>query len=390
MTLPTDPSGQSKAQLSMSQIADEFGETRSDGEIRLGDYKKITLTSNYPQVVGELSFPSIDGGGQVPVDTTPNNKSVQISIDDFKGTRLQQVVNFWSNNAGGTRLNAKSRYNNNGTIGSHNEVAVIGGYRARPSNSSGTRVHIHVNQEIGSNQSSNSNSIQRVALKTGNWNSGTTLSVDVAGEGRIQGAGGRGGNGGNGSQNGKNGEAGTSGLGISYSGTTVTISNGGVISAGFGGGGGGGGGFDYDHKSWRTASGGGGGGGAGLPQGQGGTGGSSGATGGENNQGGGNGDKDGSAASSGDESGEPGDGGSSGGESIGGEGGEGGKPGENANDGQDGFGSENPSQREGGEGGATGAAIRFSNSTVRNNFGGITDPSNSLNGRGSTNATGIV
>ena len=378
MTLPTG----NTSQLSMSQIADEFGDTRANGEIRLGDYKKVALTGNYPQTVGELSFPSIDGGGQVPVDTTSNNKSVQIKINDFKGTRLQQVVNFWSSGAGGTRLNAKTRYNSDGTIGSHNEVAVIGGYRGRPGDSSGTRVHIHVNQQIGSNQSSNNNSIQRVALKTGNWNSGTILSVDVAGEGRIQGAGGRGGNGANGSQNGKNGEAGTSGLGISYSGTTVTISNGGVISAGFGGGGGGGGGFDYDHKSWRTASGGGGGGGAGLPQGQGGEGGSAGADGGS--------EKDGTNASSGDEPGEPGEGGNNDGESKGGDGGEGGKPGENANNGQNGFGSENPNQREGGEGGATGAAIRFSNSTVRGNFGGLTDPSNSIAGRGSTTALNIV
>ena len=264
-------------------------------------------------------------------------------------------------------------------IGSHNEVSVIGGYRGRPGNPSGTRVHIHVNQEIGSSQSSNDNSIQRCALRTGSWESGTILSVDVAGEGRIQGAGGRGGNGGNGSADGRDGEAGTSGLGISYSGTTVTISNGGVISAGFGGGGGGGGGFDYDHKNWRTASGGGGGGGAGLPQGEGGEGGTKGTDG-----------TDGTDASSGDEPGEPGNGGNNGGESIGGEGGEGGKPGENANDGENGLGSENPNQREGGEGGATGAAIRFSSNSVKNNFGGVTDPSNSLSGRGSITATGVV
>ena len=377
MTLPTG----NTTQLSMSQIAEEFGDTRADGEIRLGDYKKVARTSNYPQLVGELSFPSIDGGGQVPVDTSSGNKDVQIKINDFKGTRLQQVVNFWSNNAGGNRLNAKQRYNSNGMIGSHNEVSVIGGYRGRPSNSSGTRVHIHVNKNIGSDQTTNSNNIQRCALRTGNWNSGTTLSVDVAGEGRIQGAGGRGGNGANGSQNGFNGEEGTSGLGISYSGTTVTISNGGVISAGFGGGGGGGGGFDYDHKNWRYASGGGGGGGAGLPQGEGGVGGNTGSTGGNN--------KDGTDASSGDEPGEPGNGGNNAGESIGGPGGEGGKPGETANDGSNGLGSENPNQRIGGEGGATGAAIRFSNTTVRNNFGGVTDPSNSLSGRGSINATGV-
>lgn len=378
MTLPSG----NTTQLSMSQIADEFGETRANGQIRLGDYKKVTLTSNYPQGVGELSFPSIDGGGQVPVDTSSGNNSVEISINDFKGTRLQQVVNFWSSGAGGSRLVAKNRYTSNGMIGSHNEVSVIGGYRSRPSNSSGTRVHIHVNKDISSNQSNDNNSIQRCALRTGTWNSGTTLSVDVAGEGRIQGAGGKGGNGANGSQNGSNGEAGTSGLGIQYSGTTVTISSGGVISAGFGGGGGGGGGFDYDHKQWRYASGGGGGGGAGLPQGQGGSGGTDGSNGGE--------EKDGTNASSGDEPGEPGEGGNNAGESIGGNGGEGGKPGENANNGVDGTGNEDTEQREGGSGGGTGAAIRFSNNTVKNNFGGATDPSNSLSGRGSITATGIV
>ena len=89
MTLPTG----STTQLSMSQIAEEFGDTRANGEIRLGDYKKVALSGNYPQGVGELSFPSIDGGGQVPVDTSNNNKSVEISINDFKGTKLHQVVN---------------------------------------------------------------------------------------------------------------------------------------------------------------------------------------------------------------------------------------------------------------------------------------------------------
>ena len=225
MTLPTG----STTQSSMSQIAEEFGDTRANGEIRLGDYKKVSLTSNYPQGVGELSFPSIDGGGQVPT-------SGQISINDFKGTRLQQVVNFWSNNAGGNRLNAKTRYNSNGMIGSHNEVTVVGGYRSRPSNSSGTRVHIHVNKNIGSDQTTNSNNIQRCALRTGNWNSGTELLVEVAG-GTVIGAGGNGGNG-QSNNNGLPGKNGSSGLGIEVNNCTVNVASGGVVRAGFGGGGG--------------------------------------------------------------------------------------------------------------------------------------------------------
>ena len=71
-------------------------------------------------------------------------------MSNFRGTQLLQVVNFWSSGAGGFRLVAKDRYNSNGMIGGHNEVAVVGGYRGRPTNSSGTAVHIHVNQTIGS------------------------------------------------------------------------------------------------------------------------------------------------------------------------------------------------------------------------------------------------
>ena len=83
MTLPTG----NTTQLSMGQIADEFGDTRANGEISLGDYKKVALSGNYPQRVGELSFSSIDGGGQVPVDTTPNNKSVEIY---YKGKKYSK------------------------------------------------------------------------------------------------------------------------------------------------------------------------------------------------------------------------------------------------------------------------------------------------------------
>ena len=351
MTLPSSPNS-----ISMGQIANEFGFTDSP-RTKLGDYRTLANGSNYPQSVGALSFSSIDGGGSVGTNNS------QISMGQFRGTQLQQVVNFWSSGAGGFRLNAKNRYNSNGMIGSHNEVAVVGGYRNRPSNSSGTKVHIHVNQDIGSERFDQ----DHCALRTGTWDGSTTLQVDVGGSGEILGAGGFGGNGANGNSSGSQGGAGTSGLGVEYN-ATVNVASGGVISAGFGGGGGGGGAFDYDHKSWKTASGGGGGGGGGLPVGLQGTGGSGGAGGGS-----------GSAATSLGEPGEGGGGGNNGGEAVGGSGGEGGSaPNNNADAGNRGSGGEG-SGGAGGAAGPTGAAIRRTNNSIAvtiNNNGSITPNQN--------------
>ena len=345
----------SSGQISMSQIANEFGYTHSP-ETRLGSYRTTNGQGNFPVSFGALSFSTIDGGGSVASGNS------QITMGQFRGTRLQQVVNFYGGGKGGNRLNAKNRYNNNNS----GDVAVIGNYRSRPSNSSGTKVHIHVNQQIGSEKSDP----DHCALRTGSWDGSTTLQVDVGGSGRIFGGGGNGGNGGNGNSNGSQGQPGTSGLGVEYN-ATVNVSSGGIISCGFGGGGGGGGAFDYDHKSWRTASGGGGGGGCGVPLGSGGGGGSGGS--------GGNG---GSGADSLSEAGEGGGGGNNGNEAFGGGGGEGGSPGEAPDAGSNGSGGEG-SGAGGGAAGANGAAIRRTNNSISvsiNNSGTI---------NGATNATTV-
>ena len=357
MTLPSSPNS-----ISMGQIANEFGYTDSP-RTKLGDYRTLANGSNYPQSIGALSFSSIDGGGSVATGSNP------INMGSFRGTQLQQVVNFWSSSSGGFRLNAKSRYNNNGMIGSNNEVAVVGGYRTRPSNSSGTKVHIHVNQAIGSERFDP----DHCALRTGSWDGSTTLQVDVGGSGRIQGAGGFGGNGANGSGDGHPGGQGTSGLGVEYSPTQVNIASGGIISGGFGGGGGGGGAHDHDHKSERTASGSGGGGGAGLPVGQGGTGPNNGTNGNE-----------GEAAENGELAGEGGAETNNDSEAVGGNGGDGGSPNEAADAGENGSGGES-SGSEGGDPGSAGAAIRRTNGSITVNI----NPVSALNGRGSTTATTV-
>jgi hypothetical protein len=239
--------------ISFSQIADEFGVPSGN---RLGSYR-VT------ESVGTLSNLPLDTG--IP-------QSGQIKFSNFYSKRLNVVVDFYS---GGTetRVNARERYNNNG-------VRVIGGFRSRPVNSSGIKVFVNVNKTLGSVKN---NDYRYVALKTGFWDSSTTLQVDVGGSGAIFGAGGDGGiggtqaawfsNNGNPTGNGTPGGNGTSALGIQYSGTTII--NNGYIQCGYGGGGGGGFGAGNPDKNRRDfgASGGGGGGGAGFPQGSGGPGG---------------------------------------------------------------------------------------------------------------------
>ena len=203
---------QSSGQISYSDIINEFGSSGNGG---LGAYR---VSEN----IGSLSNMPLDTG--VP-------QSGAIAFNDFYSKRLNVVVDFHS---GGTeyRQNAKNKYTANG-------VRVIGGFRTRPTNTSNIKVFVNVNKSIGS---TTNNATSRCALRTGTWDSNTTLQVDVGGSGKIYGAGGTGGSGSNGSSGGGDGQNGNSGLGIEYNGTVVNVASGGYIQCGFEGGGGGGGG----------------------------------------------------------------------------------------------------------------------------------------------------
>ena len=345
---------QGSGQISLGDVANEFGYT--DGsQTKLGSYRTTNGQGNFPVSFGTLSFSSIDGSGSVPT-------SGQIKFSDFYSTRLQQVVNFYGSGRGGNRLIAKDRYNSGGS----NDVNVVGNYRTRPNNSSGTKVHIHVNQTIGSEKTR----VEHCALRTGSWDSSTTLQVDIGGSGRIGGGGGDGGRGSVNSGGGFAGGQGTSALGVQYSPTQVNVASGGFLVAGFGGGGGGGGAYDHDKNSSRTASGGGGGGGAGIPAGAGGAEGSGGVEGGPGGAG------TTTAAGSG------GGGGNNDGEAVAGGGGTGGSVGEGADNGGTGFGGEGSSSG-GGSAGSDGAAIR-------RNSGFTVNISNSGTLSGSTTATSVL
>ena len=350
---------QSSGEIKLSQIANVFGYTNSP-ETRLGSYRTTNGQGNFPVSFGAIQFNSIDArsGGSVPTGSS------QIAFSDFYGTRLQTVVNFYGSGRGGNRLVAKDRYNSGGS----NDVQTVGNYRTRPTNSSGTKVHIHVNQTIGSEKTR----VEHCALRTGSWDSSTTLQVDVGGSGRISGSGGDGGRGSINSGSGFDGGDGTSGLGVQYSPTTVTVASGGFIQAGFAGGGGGGGGYDTDKEADRTASGGGGGGGAGVPAGNGGQEGSGGTEGGPGSAGNINDGGSGGGGSNND------------GEAFGGAGGAGGDRAGSAGEGADGTGGES-SRSSGGDPGTPGAAIR------RNSGFTVNIDNTSLSRvHGTNNATGVL
>ena len=229
---------QGSGQISFSQIENEFGQ---NGERSLGDYR----TS---QSVGELSNLPLDSG--IPT-------SGQIKFSDFYSKRLNIVVDMHSGGDEFRKSAKNDKWNNN-------NLTVIGGFRSKKED--GSKIIVHVNKKFGSDKSS----VNNCAVRTGSWNSSSTIQVDVGGEGQILGAGGDGGQGGVCLGTGSPGGTGTSGLGIDHNGVTVNVLSGGIIRAGFGGGGGGGGGRQTDKGSDRRASGGGGGGGAGFPAGNGG------------------------------------------------------------------------------------------------------------------------
>jgi len=236
--------------LNFSEIENEFGR---NGKRSLGNYRVSD------------SFADDRGGhgsqvGNLPLDAgVPQSGTIKFS--DFYSKRLNMIVDFYSGNER-TRVDGRRKYNNR-----PDHVRCVGGFRSRPSNSSGTKVILHVNDTIRSEKSDNR---RVVAFRTGSWNGGTTLQIDVGGGGRILGAGGDGGKGAdNENERGGNGKNGNSAIGLAYP-VTINIASGGIVAGGGGGGGGGGGAYDSDKNDDELASGGGGGGGAGKPSGRGG------------------------------------------------------------------------------------------------------------------------
>lgn len=312
MALPNSPS-----ELRFSQLESEFGR---NGKRSLGDYR---VSDNYANARGGAAV----AVGNLPLDDgIPQSGTIKFS--DFHGKRLNMVVDYYSQNER-TRVDGRRKYNNR-----PGDVRCVGGFRTRPANSSGTKVILHVNDVIKSEKDNNR---RKVAFRTGSWNGGTDLRIDVGDAGKILGAGGDGGKGAdNENERGGDGQNGNSGIGLAYP-ATIRIFSGGVVAGGGGGGGGGGGAYDTDKNDDELASGGGGGGGAGRPAGSGGRKGDSWEA---DGQPGSNGSDygGGSGGAGGDEE-----------EAIGGDGGRGGNSGENGQSGERGSGEKRSGGGSGGQ-----------------------------------------
>ena len=235
---------QASGQIKYSEIIAEFGTPNSGG---IGEYR---LSEN----VGTLTNLPLDTG--VP-------QSGQIKFSDFYSKKLNQVVDLYSIGNNTSRQNAKDRWNNG-------NVHIVGSTKTgktQPPDTIDDRVIINVNATIRSVKGTQTH----CALRTGNWDSGTTLEIEIGTSGKLYGSGGDGGSGGSANETaGTDGQTGSSALGIQY---PCTVNNLGVIQSGYGGGGGGGGntrttgGGKKSGATTNGSSGGGGGGGAGLPAG---------------------------------------------------------------------------------------------------------------------------
>ena len=367
----------SGSQLSFSEIEAEFGQP--DNGRSLGRYRSSDSEFKNKSM-GQLSNLPLDTG--IPA-------SGEIKFSQFYGKKLNMVIDYYDDtgNPGGEASNvlnrqddgantlaATWRYNNQS-----NRVKVVGGYRDRPTGSvsgynlsssgwqGGKKIFIHVNKQIGSAKAGSNSDRNKVALRTGNWPSGTTLQIDIGSSGRIQGAGGNGRQGATNSGTPSQAFTGTSGLGIEY---PAQINNSGTIRCGYGGGGGGAGSWSDPNKNPRDfgRSGGGGGGGAGIPAGDGGPQ----NTGGYGSAGnGGPGDQTGKGKAGSDASFDAGGNGGDGGDhgEGGGEAGDGGNGG-GKNDASTGGTSGSPNRGGGGNPGINGHGIVFSSTLVQNNCTG--------------------
>ena len=140
MALPAAGGNPPSNPISARQIGNEFGYTHPNDELRLGSYRTTNGQGNFPYLLVHCS------STQLMHRLVEQCLHQVTKFSDFYSTKLQTVVNFYGSGKGGNRLVAKDRYNAN----SSGDVNVIGNYRTRPTNSSGTKVHIHVNQTIGS------------------------------------------------------------------------------------------------------------------------------------------------------------------------------------------------------------------------------------------------
>ena len=342
--------------ISFTDIKNEFGMPPGKN---LGAYRMSVNVGG----LSNLGLDNVDDTGQThrpPTSSMPQSGTIKFS--DFYQKRLNVIVDYYS---GGPEVESKNNVNIKTGYKQYKagKVKILGFKSSPPSNTSGTKIIIHVNKRL-SRSSSGEDGNKKITLRTGGaWESGTQLRVDVGSEGRIFGAGGKGGLGGKVGMDGKPGKDGTSALGMAFNGDVHVFPNGKIIGGGGGGGGGGGAGQKDEEDPWRRAGGGGGGGGQGVDNGLG-------NVGGYNDEKQGSDFKKGKKGTNGnsEQGGTGGNGGNNNEEAFGGKGGAGfgAIVSMQINDGEKGFkGSSNKNEfSKGGAGGKGGSSVRRKNSNV--------------------------
>ena len=160
---------QASGQIKYSQIIAEFGTPNNGG---IGEYR---VSEN----VGSLSNLPLDTG--VP-------QSGQIKFSDFYSKKLNHIVDLHSIGNNTSRQNAKDRWNNG-------NVHIVGSTKTgktQPPDTIDDRVIINVNATISSAKGTQTH----CALRTGTWDSNTTLEIEIGTSGKLYGSGGDGGTGG--------------------------------------------------------------------------------------------------------------------------------------------------------------------------------------------------
>ena len=247
---------QASGQIKYSEIIAEFGTPNNGG---LGEFRISETVGTLNNLPLDSDTCGVNANADIP-------QTGQIKFSDFYNSRLNQIVDLYSIGNSTSRQNAKDRWNNG-------NVHIVGSSKTgktQPPNTQDDKVIINVNATIRSVKGTQTH----CALRTGNWDSNTTLKIEIGTSGKLYGSGGDGGSGGSANETaGTNGQTGSSALGVEY---PCSINNLGVIQSGYGGGGGGGGntrttgGGKKSGATTNGSSGGGGGGGAGLPAGAGG------------------------------------------------------------------------------------------------------------------------
>ena len=149
---------QASGQIKYSEIIAEFGTPNSGG---LGEYR---ISEN----VGTLT--------NLPLDIGVPQGNSQIKFSDFYNKRLNQVVDLYSIGNGSSRQNAKDRWNNG-------NVHIVGSTKtgkAQPPDTVEDRVIINVNATISSVKGTQTH----CALRTGNWDTNTTLEIEIGTSGK--------------------------------------------------------------------------------------------------------------------------------------------------------------------------------------------------------------